>query len=63
MIRSIKIANNMSCEYICYHIHQAILAYQKDHIDLADCWLTIDIKKVSYDINIIPKLEFHNDKS
>ena len=49
----------MSCEVICQKVHGAIVKYQKDNPDLNDTFVTIDIKKISNDIDLIPKLEYH----
>jgi hypothetical protein len=58
MIITIKIESEMSCEYICKRVHEAILKYQKDNPDLTDTMVIIDIKKHSNDVDLIPKLEF-----
>lgn len=57
MITTIKIEPEMNCEYICKRVHEAILKYQNDNPDLTDTMVVIDIKKHSYDIDLIPKLE------
>jgi hypothetical protein len=61
MIASIKLQNQMDCEYICLKIQEAIVKYQKqnNNIDLTDSLLVIDIKKPNEDIDLIPKLEDH----
>jgi len=59
MIETIRIENQMSCEVICQKVHGAIMKYQKDNPDLNDTFVTIDIKKISNDIDLIPKLGFH----
>ena len=59
MIETIRIENQMNCEVICQKIHSAIMKYQKDNPDLNDTLVIIDIKKISSDIDLIPKLEFN----
>jgi len=49
----------MNCEFICQKVHGAIMKYQKDNPDLNDTLVIIDIKKISGDIDLIPKLGFH----
>ena len=60
MIVSIKIQNEMNCEYICQKIQEAISRYQQQNNmpDLTDSLLVIDIKKPNEDTELIPKLEF-----
>jgi hypothetical protein len=60
MIVSIKIQNEMNCEYICQKIQEAISRYQQQNNmpDLTDSLLIIDIKKPNEDTELIPKLEF-----
>lgn len=48
----------MNCEVICQRVHGAIMKYQKDNPDLNDTLVIIDIKKISNDVDLIPKLEF-----
>lgn len=59
MIATIKIEPQMSCEYICKRVHDAILKYQGDNPDLSNSIIIIDIRKPVDDTNIIPKLEFN----
>jgi len=59
MIETIRIQNQMNCEFICQKVHGAIMKYQKDNPDLNDTLVIIDIKKISGDIDLIPKLGFH----
>lgn len=62
MLTTIKITNQMDCNYICQRIHKAIMDYQKDIPDLNDTMVVIDIRKVSQDYNDhIPKLEHKNN--
>ena len=63
MIATIKLQPQMSCESICKIINEAILNYQKDNPDLTDSIVVIDIKKPYDDINLIPKLEFNENKT
>ena len=58
MIETIRIENQMNCEVICQRVHGAIMKYQKDNPDLNDTLVIIDIKKISNDVDLIPKLEF-----
>ncbi len=60
MIVSIKIQNEMNCEYICHKIQEAISKYQKENnnLNLTDFLLVIDIKSPFENIDLIPKLEF-----
>ena len=60
MIVSIKIQNEMNCEYICSKIQEAISKYQKENnnLNLTDFLLVIDIKSPFENIDLIPKLEF-----
>lgn len=59
MIVSIKIQNEMNCEYICHKIQEAISKYQKENnnLNLTDSLLVIDIKSPEENIDLIPKLE------
>jgi len=57
MLASIRIQPNMPCEYICQQMQAALMSYQKHNSDLSDCFLVIDIKKVSSDCDSIPKIE------
>jgi hypothetical protein len=59
MIVSIKIQNEMNCEYICHKIQEAISKYQKENnnLNLTDFLLVIDIKSPFENIDLIPKLE------
>ena len=63
MITTIKIQPQMDCNYICQRIHQAILKYQKDNQNVTDAMLVIDIHKPYDDDNLIPKLEFIENKT
>ena len=60
MIVSIKLQNQMDCEYICHKIQEAISRYQQQNNipDLTDSLLIIDIKKPNEDTELIPKLDF-----
>jgi|APCry1669189034_1035192.scaffolds.fasta_scaffold32566_2 hypothetical protein len=62
MITTIRLQQQMDCNYICKRIHEAILNYQKNNnnIDLTDSMLVIDIKKPHDDYDLIPKLENKN---
>lgn len=62
MLVSIKLQQNLSCEYICGMLQKAMVEYQKDN-DISDSLLIIDIKKVNDDISLIPKLEYKNIES
>jgi len=57
MLVSIKLQNNMSCEYICKMLQKAITQYQKDN-NTDNTILVIDIKKVSDDTSMVPKIEY-----
>jgi GTP-binding protein EngB required for normal cell division len=57
MLASIRIQPDMPCEYICQQIQAALVSYHKSNQDLSDCFLVIDIKKVSNDSDLIPKIE------
>jgi len=59
MITAIRVQNQMNCEFICKKVHEAIIKYQKENTDLNDTLIVIDIKKISNDIDLIPKLEFN----
>jgi len=61
MIVSIKLQNQMDCEYICRKIQEAIVRYQQQNNipDITEHLLIIDIKKPNEDIELIPKLENH----
>lgn len=50
MIETIRIQNQMNCEFICQKVHAAITKYQKDNPDLNDTLIVIDIKKISQNI-------------
>ena len=63
MLVTIKLQPQMSCEYICKVINEAILKHQKDHPDLTDSIVIIDIKKPIDDTNLIPKLEFNENQT
>lgn len=52
----------MSCDYICQMIQKAVLEYQK-HNDLANTVLVIDLKQVTDNIDVIPKIEYKNSPS
>lgn len=56
MLTSIKLQPNMQCEYICHTIQTALTKYQQ-HNDMSDTVLVIDIKKISDDDTMIPKLD------
>jgi len=60
MIVSIKINAQMDCNYICQQLQRAIISYQKEHNDLTDCVMVIDIKKPYDDDSFILKLEHKN---
>ena len=59
MITTIKLQNQMNCEYICHKIQEAITKYQKENNspDITDSLLVIDIKSPFENIDLIPKLE------
>jgi hypothetical protein len=60
MLTSIKLTQNLSCEYICKHVQNIVTKYQKEHPEPSELILTIDIKK-PYDNNeLIPKIEHKN---
>jgi hypothetical protein len=61
MITTIRIQPQMDCGYVCQKIQEAVLKYQKNNSDLNDTLVVIDIRKISSDIDLIPKLEFHPD--
>jgi hypothetical protein len=63
MLATIKIQPNMPCEYICQQMQAALMGYQKHNPDLSDCFLVIDIKKVSNDSDLIPKIEHKTEQS
>ena len=60
MICTIKIAPNMSCEYICQIVQELVNYHNKNNTDLTDSIITIEIKKPTYEADMIPKLEFKN---
>ena len=60
MIRTIKLQDQMDCNYICRCVQEAVLDYQKQNGDLSDCFIVLDIKKPYDDYNLIPKLENKN---
>ena len=60
MICTIKIAPNMSCEYICQRVQELVNYHNKNNTDLTDSIITIEIKKPTYEADMIPKLEFKN---
>ena len=59
MITTIKLQEQMDCNYICKRIHEAIINYQKNnnHPNLTDSILIIDIKHPYDSTDLIPKLE------
>jgi hypothetical protein len=61
MIITIKLQQQMECEYICHKVQEAISKYQKENNspDLTDSLLIIDIKKPDDNTDLIPKLEYH----
>lgn len=65
MITTIKIQNQMDCNYICQRVHQAILNYQKNnnYPDLTDSIVVIDIKKPYDNDEVIPRLEFKDSST
>jgi hypothetical protein len=63
MISTIRIQAQMDCGYICQRVHEAILKYQKENPDPTDSIVVIDIKKVSQDDDLIPKLEFKTNQT
>ena len=63
MLASIRIQSDMPCEYICQQIQAALMSYHKNNPDLSDCFLVIDIKKVTNDCDIIPKIEHKTEQS
>jgi hypothetical protein len=60
MICTIKLTQNISCEYICKTVQDLINYHNKNNQDLTDAMITIEIKKPTYDVDMIPKLEFKN---
>lgn len=56
MLATIKLDNNLSCEYICHTLEKAIASYQKNN-DITDSLLVIDIQKINDDTSLTPKLE------
>lgn len=62
MLVSIKLQQNLPCDYICHMIQKALAQYQKDN-DVSDSVLVIDIKKVNDNIDSIPKIEFKDSLS
>lgn len=62
MLVSIKLQQNLSCEYICQTIQKALTQYQKTN-DISDSLLVIDIQKVNDDFSLIPKIEFKGSQS
>lgn len=65
MITTIRLQEQMDCNYICKRIHDAIVRYQKDNNNpnLTGSILVIDIKKPYEDDNLIPKLENKNSST
>jgi len=62
MLVSIKIQQNISCEYICQTIQKALVKYQQTN-DINDSLLVIDIQKINDDCSLIPKIEFKHSPS
>ena len=61
MLRSIKIHNQINCDYICHFVQQAINDYHKHSQDIDGALLIIDIKKPSQENDeSIRKLEHKN---
>jgi hypothetical protein len=56
MLVSIKLQDNIPCEYVCQMLQKALVEYGK-HNSMTDSVLVIDIHKVHDDITMIPKLE------
>lgn len=56
MLASIKIEQNISCEYVCKTIQKIIEQYSKTN-DINDSLIVIDIQKVNDDTSLIPKIE------
>lgn len=56
MLASIKLQQNLSCEYICQTIQKALTKYQQTN-DTSDSLLIINIQKINDDLSLIPKLE------
>lgn len=61
MLASIKIQQNISCEYICQTLQKVIEKYSKTN-DITNSLIVIDIQKVTDDISLIPKLEYKTIK-
>jgi hypothetical protein len=61
MITTIRIQQQMDCNYICQRVHEAILKYQKENPDPTESIVVIDIKKTTDDTNLIPKLELKEE--
>ena len=59
MLVSIKLENNISCDYICQKLQKAITEYQKTN-DTSDSILVIDIQKIYDNVNLIPKIELQD---
>lgn len=60
MICTIKLTQNISCEYICKTVQDLINYHNKTNQDLTDAMITIEIKKPAYDADMIPKIELKN---
>lgn len=58
MLVSIKLQNNLSCEYICSKVQYAINCYMKEFNDATDAMVIIDIRKPTEDTTLVPKIEF-----
>lgn len=56
MLVSIKLQQNLSCDYICQMIQKALTEYQKTN-SIHDSLLVVDIRNINDDISLIPKLE------
>lgn len=50
----------MSCEYICQRVQELVNYHNRNNQDLTDSIITIEIKKPTYDVDMIPKLELKN---
>lgn len=56
MLVSIKLQQNLSCDYICQMIQKALTQYQKNN-SINDSLLVVDIRNINDDTSMIPKLE------
>jgi len=62
MLLSFSLSQNIECQKICNELQRIITIYQKSN-SLEDSVIVIDIKKITNDSSLIPKLEYKNNQS